>query len=212
MSVRVKICGLTRLEDARAAIDAGAWALGFIFFPGSKRYVAPEAVRDILEALRAEKKLPERSVGVFVNARREDIASVLAISGVTTLQLHGDETVADCRGWTLPVIKALRLKDGDDVLRAGYFRNDVNYYLTDAAVKGAYGGTGTLGDWTLARQLKMFGPSLLLSGGLTPDNAAEAWRAVRPYALDLASGVEEAPGIKSKAKIEALFRSLEQER
>lgn len=211
MSVRVKICGLTRLEDARAAAEAGAWALGFIFYPPSKRYVAPEKVREILDGLRAEKKLPERTVGVFVNMPRTEIARILNASGVNTVQLHGDETVADCRGWNVPVIKALRLKDAHDVKRAGFFRDDVNYFLTDAAVGGAYGGTGTLGDWDLARQVKVFGPPLLLSGGITPENAAEAWRNVRPFALDLASGVEEAPGLKSKARIDALFRALEKE-
>ena len=205
---KLKICGLTRLEDAELALLQGAWALGFIFYPKSPRYVEPEKVREILSQLRLKGLQPVRSVGVFVNASAEEIRHTQQVSCIDTVQLHGDEEPAflerlsDLRLW-----KVFRLKSADQLAEIPKFSSYVEAFLFDAAVVGSYGGTGQLADWGLLSQVKVDKP-LIISGGLHPDNIRSALEQLKPYALDVSSGVEEAPGRKDAHKLKALFEAL----
>jgi phosphoribosylanthranilate isomerase len=190
---RVKICGITNLEDALAAVEAGADLLGFNFYKRSPRYVTPEMARGMIE------KLSESvaSVGVFVNEPEpEAVERIAREAGVSAAQLHGDETPEFCsriRG--LLTIKALRVGPNYDAARAAEFGTDA--LLLDAFVKGEWGGTGHTFDWALARRTRESVPKLFLAGGLTPENVAAAVEAVNPYAVDVCSGVETSPGRKS---------------
>ena len=200
---RVKVCGITNLEDALAALDAGADLLGFNFYARSPRYVTPAEARKIIE------RLPEGTscVGVFVNEPSPaDVERIAREAGLGTVQLHGDETPEFCqelRG--LSTIKALRV--GADYHVETAVAYDTDAVLLDAYVAGARGGTGHTFDWTLATLTRERVPRLFLAGGLNPDNVAAAVAAVRPYALDVCSGVETAPGRKSP---ELMRRFVEQ--
>jgi phosphoribosylanthranilate isomerase len=189
----VKICGITSAEDALAAVEAGADLLGFNFYRRSPRYVSPG------EARRIASVLPERvaRVGVFVNVDEpEAVARIVSESGVGAAQLHGDETPEFCaRLGGVSVIKALRVGRGFSVERALAYKTDA--LLLDAYERDAFGGTGRTFDWSLARAARAFVPKLFLAGGLTPENVAEAVRAVGPFAVDVCSGVETSPGRKS---------------
>ena len=188
----VKICGVTNLEDALAAVEAGASMLGFNFYQRSPRYISPEDARRIVE------RLPETvtGVGVFVNEPADEVEGVAREAGLGTVQLHGDETPEFCRGLrSLKTVKALRVRQGFDAAACALY--PVDAVLLDAYAAGAFGGTGHTFDWTLARQAREQVARLFLAGGLTPDNVAEAVRAVRPYAVDVCSGVETSPGRKS---------------
>ncbi|MEA2626780.1 MAG: phosphoribosylanthranilate isomerase [Candidatus Binatota bacterium] len=199
MSVRVKICGVTRREDALAAVDAGADAIGVNLWPGSKRCVAVEEAAAIVEGL------PEGvlSVGVFVNAPRAAIAEAVRVAGLGAVQLHGDESPEDCTGWSVRVIKALAARDGRALadVAASYA---ADFVLVDAYVPGEYGGTGTTFPWD--RVAGLAPERLFLAGGLTPENVAEAVRQVGPYAVDVAGGVESRPGIKDPEKMREFVR------
>ena len=198
---RVKICGVTCVEDALFAAEAGADALGFNFYPKSKRYVTPEAVRAIIDTL------PPfvTTVGILVNETRDRIEQIVETSGIQILQLHGDETPNDCKGHTLPVIRALGVGDRFDIKEIEpYAKAGVESFLLDKAKDGFYGGTGETFDWALAVLAKSFG-RVILAGGLTPDNVEEGVRAVAPYAVDTASGVESEPGKKDHRKIKAFI-------
>jgi phosphoribosylanthranilate isomerase len=186
---RVKICGITRLEDALAAARLGADALGFNFWPGSKRFIAPAAARAIVQAL------PPlvTTVGVFVDAGREELLAAAALSGVQVLQLHGDEPPERCAHLPLPVLKGIRVA-GPESLELLERYPGVAGFLLDAASPG-FGGSGRTFDWSLAAAAAARFP-VVLAGGLTPDNVAEAVRQVRPWGVDVASGVESAPGVK----------------
>ncbi len=190
----IKICGITNVEDALHAVDAGADALGFIFYPGSPRCVTPKTVRNIVE------QLPPftTSVGVFVNEGREGIQQIITESGLSLVQLHGDESPADCLGFDRPVIKAIRLRSRDDVTRMSEY--DVKAFVLDTYVDGTWGGTGKTLDWELAREATRHGPTIL-AGGLTPDNVGRAVAEVHPYGVDVSSGVEISPGKKDLEKI-----------
>lgn len=190
---RVKVCGITNMEDALAAVEAGADLLGFNFYARSPRRVSPEEARRIVE------RLPEgvEGVGVFVNEPSpEEVERIARESGLGAVQLHGDETPEFCRGLrALTTIKALRV-------RADYSPGAAADYATDAVLLDAYapeafGGTGHTFDWSLALRTRESVPRLFLAGGLKPDNVAEAVRLVNPYAVDVCSGVETAPGRKS---------------
>jgi len=191
--VRVKICGITRAEDALAAARLGADALGFNFWPGSKRFVAPTAARAIVA------RLPPFvvPVGVFVNQPEEEILAVARETGVRVLQLHGDEPPALCARLPLPVVKAIRV----DAVRSlsALASYEVAAFLLDTPSRG-FGGSGAPFDWSLAEGVSEVAP-VILAGGLTPENVAEAIRAVRPYAVDVAGGVESAPGVKDLARL-----------
>ena len=202
MSTRIKICGLTRVEDALAAVAAGADALGFIFYDRSPRYVAPEVVASIT------RQLPPlvTKVGVFVNAPAAEIRRVVEVAGLDIPQLHGEETPEFCARLGWPVVKAFRLQSAAAVDQLASY--PVAAWLLDAYVPGLRGGTGAQFNWEWAIQAKAGGRPVILAGGLTPDNVAEAVRTVRPYAVDVSSGVETAPGQKDIPRLRELIRAV----
>ncbi|MFO7578231.1 MAG: phosphoribosylanthranilate isomerase [Pelovirga sp.] len=193
-TTRIKICGITSLADALAAVAAGADALGFVFYPQSPRYVAPDTVARIVA------QLPPfvSTVGLFVNASSVKIHQTMVQTGLQLVQLHGDEAIEDCCISTYPVIKALRVRD------AASFRHAEDYpvaaLLLDAWCDEQYGGTGTQFDWQLVAQLQITRP-IILAGGLNPGNVAAAIRQVKPYAVDVSSGVESRPGCKDASLV-----------
>ncbi|HUI10968.1 MAG TPA: phosphoribosylanthranilate isomerase [Bacteroidota bacterium] len=199
--IRVKICGITRMEDAMAAAEEGASALGFIFFPPSPRYIDSRGAAAII------REIPPfvTPVGVFVNETREEILRTIDATGIRCLQLHGDELPEDTAGYDVPVIKSFRVGDGFDVAAMAPYRAAA--YLLDASAPGMYGGTGKTFDWRVARRASET-MRIILSGGISPENVARAAAEVMPYAVDLSSGVESAPGIKDRRKIRELFERL----
>jgi phosphoribosylanthranilate isomerase len=192
---KVKICGVTNLEDALAAVEAGAEMLGFNFYRRSPRYVTPAEARRVVE------RLPEGvlAVGVFVNEEGpERVSELAAEAGVGAVQLHGAESPEYCARVGCPMtIKALRVGEGFSAGSARAFATDA--VLLDAYVAGEWGGTGRTFDWSVARDVREIVPRLILAGGLTPENVAAAVTAVGPFAVDACSGVEVAPGRKSPA-------------
>jgi phosphoribosylanthranilate isomerase len=196
--VRVKICGVTRLDDALAAARLGADAVGFNFWTGSKRFLAPEAAGAIV------RELPPgvATFGVFVDPSREELVAAVAASGVKAVQLHGDEPPGFCTGLPVPVVKAIRVADGNSLAQLASY--EVHAFLLDAPSAG-YGGSGRTFDWGLAAEVARELP-VLLAGGLAPENVAEAVRTVQPLAVDVASGVESAPGVKDHGRLELFIR------
>ena len=195
--VRVKICGITNVEDAQVAVDAGADALGFVFYPPSPRCVTPERAGQIIRTL------PPfvTTVGLFVDAPAEAINSIAKQCGLDRIQLHGRETPDFCKALTRGVIKAFRIKNAESLANLPSYR--VSAYLLDAYVEGALpGGTGASFAWELVAQAKPHGP-VILAGGLTPETVAEAILRVRPYGVDVSTGVERAPGLKDHRKVRA---------
>jgi len=194
--MKVKVCGITSYEDAAMVLDQGVDALGFNFFPPSPRYVSPADARLII------RRIPPFvvTVGLFVNVARQDQVSEMArIAGVQVLQLHGDETAEYCRGladW--PLIKALRI--GAGAIPDDLEQYPVQGFLLDVKDDTLFGGTGRSFDWRLAKGIRRIRP-IILAGGLRPDNVREAIRAVEPYAVDVCSGVERAPGKKDAGKL-----------
>lgn len=206
----VKICGLTNLEDALVAAAAGADLLGFILYPKSPRYVAPEAITEILAGVRAAFPAPPRSVGVFVNAPTTQVLAVLDHTGLDLAQLHGDESAAEVAALAGRGFKAVRPAGFEDALAlakayAAIGASAGPAMLIDAYDPHAYGGTGQRSDWTAAAAVAQRVSHLLLAGGLTPDNVAAAVQAVRPWGVDVASGVEASPGRKDHAKVRAFI-------
>ncbi len=200
--VRSKICGITRIEDALAAVQAGADAIGFVFYPKSPRAVTFQQARDIIRAL------PPfvTTVGLFVNTSRCEMGELLDAVPLDLLQFHGDEAVADCDGWHRPYIKAVRVKAGDDIAAACRAFPSASGILLDTYVEGVPGGTGEAFDWSLIPQ--GLSKPVILAGGLTPDNVAAAIAQVRPYAVDVSGGVEASRGIKDHAKIQAFIEAV----
>lgn len=198
----VKVCGLTRAEDARLAWDLGAAALGFIFHPASPRYLSRAQALELRRSLPSE----ARCVGVFVNEHPERINALGAELGLSAIQLHGQEIPETCAAIELPVIKAIR--SGDEEKLSDY---PVAAFLLEATHPSLPGGTGRLADWELAARLARRVP-LILAGGLKPGNLQAAFDAVRPRGLDLSSGVETAPGIKDPDLLRALFPTFIGER
>ncbi len=192
--VKVKICGITNLEDAKAAAEAGADFLGFNFYPPSPRCVEPEKVREIITRLGS----CSRGVGVFVNEDPQTIKRIMETAALDVVQLHGDEDPEFCSLFDKPVIKAFRVAGKEDM--AGAERFKVWATLIDGKGPG-YGGTGVKSDWGLAAEAAGSHPRTFLAGGLTPENVAEAIMAVRPWGVDAASGVESEPGKKDPDKI-----------
>lgn len=199
MSVRIKICGITRLEDALEAARLGADALGFNFWPGSKRHLPAAAAAAIIA------RLPPfvTPVGVFVNQPEEEIRSVARESGVRVLQLHGDEPPDLCARLPLPVVKAIPVLAARSLAAVASY--EVAAFLLDAP-SGGFGGSGQTFDWSLAREVSQIAP-VVLAGGLTPENVASAIAAVAPYAVDVASGVERSPGLKDGEKMSRFIRA-----
>jgi phosphoribosylanthranilate isomerase len=202
---KVKICGITNAEDALAAVEAGADALGFIFYQKSPRYIVPAVATQIIAGL------PPliTPVGVFVNEGVATVRSIMDTCGLAMAQLHGDESAAYCRELSRPAMKALRLKDRGSLLALAEYqgRGGVRGFVLDTFSELAYGGTGQLTDWMLAAEVAK-ASSVLLAGGLSPENVAEAIRTVRPYAVDVSSGVESAPGKKDHAKVRAFLDAV----
>jgi len=194
----VKICGITRLEDAIAAVEAGAGAIGFIFWPKSPRFIDPHRARTIAAAL------PPfvTTVGVFVNQPIDHVNGVASLVRLGAVQLHGDETPDVADAVTPPVIKAITPEHGD--LRVWPDRVRL---LLDVHDPAARGGTGRTVDWGAAADIAS-GRPILLAGGLTPDNVADAIARVRPFGIDVSSGVERAPGIKDHQRLRALFEAV----
>jgi phosphoribosylanthranilate isomerase len=198
MPVRVKICGLTNLEDALASIDAGADALGFIFYPKSPRYLTPEAAAAIIT------QLPPfvSKVGVFVDESHDHIREIARSTGIDTLQLHGNETpdfTTRLQEQSFKVIKAFRIKDQSTLSQLQSYRSAA--FLLDSYVPGQLGGTGAKFNWDLALQAKSSGIPIILAGGLDPENIADAVSKVAPFAVDVSSGVEATPGRKDLSKV-----------
>lgn len=189
----IKICGITNYQDAAAAVDAGASAIGFNFFKGSKRFITPEAAKEIADQLR--KKIS--FVGVFVNEHPSTVKSIGTLVKLTYCQFHGDEDLDYVN--TFPnAIKAFRVNDS---LRNVYFEDyRVSAFLLDAYDEHAYGGTGKQFNWLLAKEANEFG-KIILAGGLTPANVEDAIEVVQPWGVDVSSGVEESPGKKDGKKI-----------
>lgn len=200
--MKVKICGITNAEDAIMALAAGADALGFVLYRKSPRCVEPAVVRSIVAAL------PPfvLTVGVFVNEDPAVVRTILDECGLALAQLHGDETAAYCQSLSRPVLKALRLRDRATFLALAEFqgRANVRGFLVDAYHEAAYGGTGQTVDWSLAAEAARAAP-ILLAGGLTPANVGEAVRLVKPYGVDVSSGVEARPGKKDPDKVKAFI-------
>ena len=201
-TVRSKICGITRIEDALAAVEAGADALGFVFYAKSPRAVDVRQARAIIDAL------PPfvTTVGLFVNASRCELNEILEVVSLDLLQFHGDETPADCEGYHRPWIKALRVRPGDDLEAACHHYAGARGILLDAYVPGVPGGTGEAFDWSLIPQ--RLSKPIILAGGLSADNVAAAIRQVRPYAVDVSGGVDQAKGIKEVARSEAFMLAV----
>jgi len=203
--VKVKVCGITNAEDALAAVEAGADALGFIFFEKSPRYVVPSVAASII----AELPPLVTPVGVFVNEGMAAVRSIMDTCGLAMAQLHGDENVSYCSELARPAMKALRLKDRGSLLALAEYqgRGGVRGFVLDTFSELAYGGTGQTTDWGLAADVAKSTP-ILLAGGLTPGNVTEAIRTVRPYGVDVSSGVESAPGKKDHAKMRAFIDAV----
>ena len=195
MDVKVKICGLTNVEDALAAVEAGADFLGFVLWEKSPRFVTIETAREIA------RRLPPATqrVGVFVDARVEQVMFSLRICDFSALQFHGQESPSFCQQFSVMTIKAFRVRDAASLQAlSGY---DTDAFLLDSQVEGIPGGTGETFDWSLAAAAKKFDKPIFLAGGLTPQNVAAAVRAARPFAVDVSSGVEAAPGKKDPRKM-----------
>jgi phosphoribosylanthranilate isomerase len=198
--VRVKICGITSVADAEMCVNAGADALGLNFWSGSVRGCDEATARAIAQAVAGRVLL----VGVFVDAGPSELARVKASVGLGCLQLHGEEPAALVQQFLPHAYKALRVRDGSAVETARSFPGE--HILLDAYVAGLPGGTGATFDWNVAKAVAAE-RKLTLAGGLTPDNVAEAVRAVSPYCVDTASGVESSPGVKSRSLIEAFVQA-----
>lgn len=201
---RVKVCGITNLDDARLCVEAGAYALGFNFYPKSPRYLSPLAATEII------RQLPEGvfAVGVFVN--EPDSVAIKAkakLAGIHAVQLHGEESPAFCNSLNdLYIIKALRV--GDDFHPAEAARFETDAILLDGFKAGMYGGTGQAFDWTVAALTREFVGKLFLAGGLNATNVGRAIRTVQPYAVDVCSGVESSPGRKDPVKLRAFMEAI----
>ncbi|HET7061423.1 MAG TPA: phosphoribosylanthranilate isomerase [Nitrosospira sp.] len=202
MTVGAKICGIMRLEDAKAAVHYGADAVGFVFWKGSARYIAPERAREIIA------ELPPfiSSVGVYVDPNATWVEESASVARLSLLQFHGNEEPDFCRRFFLPYIKAVRVRAGLDLLQYATRYTGARGLLMDTYVEGEPGGTGNAFDWDLIpRELPL---PVILSGGLQVENVAEAIRRVQPSAVDVSSGVETAKGIKNPQKIAAFMRGV----
>jgi len=190
----IKICGITNLDDALFSVESGADALGFIFYDQSPRKVRPQTVRRIVE------QLPDHitKVGVFVHPTARDVAATCREVKLSAVQIHGDQTQSELREFEMSVIKAFQVGEGFDLRILS--RYSVQAFLLDTLVKGKAGGTGKTFDWNIARRATKYG-RVILSGGLNPDNVGEAVRFVRPYGVDVCSGVEERPAKKDTKKV-----------
>lgn len=201
MSVIVKICGITNIADALVATEAGADALGFMFYDQSPRHIAIDSAAAIA------RQLPPYvvKVGVFVNAPADLVQRVSGECGLNLLQFHGEESPEYCVQFGLMNMKAFRIRDGETLKELSQFPTDA--WLLDAFSADQWGGTGKSFNWALAAEAKKWGRPIFLAGGLTPENVAQAVKTVQPYAVDVSSGVESAPGKKDPRKIQEFVRN-----
>lgn len=195
MTTLVKICGITTLDDALDAIECGADYLGFNFYPDSPRFIEPDDAKILFEDIPSN--IPK--VGIFVNADQHAVIDVAVDLNLDILQFHGDESPEYCNAIGRPWIKAFRPQSSADLKAMTQYECDT--FLIDAYVEKAFGGTGVVSNWDLAREAKQYG-NLFLSGGLNPDNVELAVNSVKPFAVDVASGVESSPGVKDRSKME----------
>jgi phosphoribosylanthranilate isomerase len=197
---RVKVCGITRPDDAELAAELGAWAIGFILWPGSKRFVEPGVAAGIAQGVRRRVQL----FGVFVNPTLDEVAYAADAIGLTHVQLHGDEGPSFCAAAGqragAKVVKAIRVRSGADVIDAGRFHTD--FHMLDSP------GNGQTWDWRLAATRRHNAPPLLVAGGLTAENVGEAIAAAQPFGVDVASGVESEPGVKDPEKVRAFMDAV----
>ncbi len=205
MSVKIKICGITSEQDAHKSVALGADALGFVFYDQSPRHIEPPAARRIIQTL------PPfvLAVGVFVNQPLETVRRIVDDCGLALAQIHGDETPAYCESLDRPVLRAIRLKDRRSFLSLAEYkgRAGVRGFVVDAFSPNSYGGTGQTVDWALAGEAAKAAP-VLLAGGLTPHNVREAIEQVRPYGVDVSSGVEASPGRKDPEKLATFIQAV----
>ena len=203
--VKVKICGMTNLNDVKVAVDGGVDAVGFIFYKKSPRSVTMQTVREIVL------ELPPfvDSVGVFVDETAEQINKIADRCNLDRVQLHGDESPAFCKKIRRRVIKAIRVKDIQSLKKLSDY--PVSSFLLDTFSEDQYGGTGKVFDWNLAFPAKKYGP-IILAGGLTPNNVRQAIQRIQPYGVDVCSGVESQPGIKDHQKMQAFLKNVKAER
>lgn len=202
MRTRVKICGITRIEDALAAARAGADAIGLVFEPKSPRYVKPDQALSIVRALPPFVTV----VGLFVNAAPDTVETILGRVPLDLLQFHGDETPEQCRRYHRPYIKAIHMRPDVNLPEQARRYTDAEGLLLDTAVAHVAGGSGEAFDWSLVPS--GLAKPVILAGGLTPENVAEAVRKVHPFAVDVSSGVEQAKGIKDAGKISAFIEAV----
>jgi phosphoribosylanthranilate isomerase len=195
MSTQVKICGITSLADAQAAVEAGADALGFVFYNNSPRYMTIPAAAGIFK----EAPLRIMRVGVFVNSPADFVFRAVAECGLSLLQFHGDETPGFCTQFGVMSMKAFRIRNAESLKDLPEYSTDA--WLLDACSPGNHGGTGEKFNWDLAVEAQKYGRPIFLAGGLTPKNVADAVRRVQPFGVDVSSGVESAPGKKDHQKI-----------
>ena len=198
---RVKVCGITNLEDAWTAIEAGTDALGFVFVPNTPRYIEPDDANTIM------RQIPPlvTTIGLFVNAGSTQIRDVAKNCRLDAIQLHGNESPELCHSLNLRIIKAFRIKESEPLNILSKFQVDA--YLLDTYVKGILGGTGKTFDWNLACHAKKYG-QIILAGGLNPSNVSTAINQVKPYAVDVSSGVEAEPGRKDPKKVRDFIRTV----
>jgi phosphoribosylanthranilate isomerase len=202
--VKVKICGIMNLDDAIAAVDYGADALGFVFFKESPRYIPISIAAEIIN------NLPPflTKVGVFVNEQPENIEHIITMTGIDVVQLHGEEPPERCR-FTRKVIKAMRVETLESLDPLMSYRGMVSAFLLDTFTPGLFGGTGKIFNWDIAVEAKQFG-RIILAGGLTPDNITEAVRRVKPYGVDVSSGVEFEQGRKDHKKLQLFIEKAKE--
>jgi phosphoribosylanthranilate isomerase len=201
----VKICGITNLDDALCAVEAGAGALGFNFYKPSPRYIDPASAREIVEQLTGR----VLTVGVFVNEESEQLKSIAREAGIAALQLHGDESKQYCRelnDWYAIKVFAV----GEDFNMNEAVDYPVEAVMVDARHKSLRGGTGLLSDWSVAKRIRESGKPLFLAGGLSPDNVREAITVVKPYAVDACSLLEDAPGKKNHKRMQDFLKAVQE--
>ena len=203
MRVRTKICGITRVEDALVAAQAGVDAIGLVFYAKSPRAVTVAQAGQIIAALPPFVS----TVGLFVNASREEVEAVLAKLPLDILQFHGDETPADCEGFARPYYRALRMQPGVDIAQLSAQYASAQGVLLDAWVPGLHGGTGERFDWDRIPQ--HLAKPLILAGGLNADNVTQAIEQVQPWAVDISGGVESSPGIKDADKMRKFLYAVQ---
>ena len=202
MRTRVKICGITSVEDALIAVEHGCDAIGLVFYAPSPRYVSPQKAAEIVAAIPPFVS----AVGLFVNATDVELKSILSIVSLDCLQFHGDESPEQCRAYGMHYMKAIRVNSDTNLLQYEIDFYDAKALLVDAFVEGLVGGTGQYFDWTLIP--KTLTKPIILAGGLTADNVESAIMQVKPYAVDVSGGVEKSKGLKDAAKIAAFMNKV----